>query len=95
MTADEFAQITHRVIQRDGFDDFLPVACFPARRQIRMLKGLPPDVAPEQATIEWASGLAEPDEEYLVAFKVDNERFKIVRFSMGERDEQTYDAHAA
>ena len=79
MEIEEFASITRNVIAESGFDDFLPTACFPERRELRALTGLPDDEDPEKPVLEWAEGLAVGPEEFLVAFKVDASHFKVIR----------------
>lgn len=79
MTIDEFATISLRIIARDGFVGFLPTACYPARRHIRVLEAVPADVNVEAIALRWAFDEATPSEEVLVAFKVDPQHFKVVR----------------
>jgi hypothetical protein len=79
MEIEEFASITRNVIAESGFDDFLPTACFPERREVRTLAGFPDDEDPERPVLEWAQGHAVGPEEFLVAFKVDASHFKIIR----------------
>ena len=90
MTLDEFATITQRVIARDGFDEFQPTACYPARREVKTLAGFPPDLAPEEPVIEWAARSATADEEFLVAFKTDDSHFRVVRRVGADSDGKTY-----
>jgi hypothetical protein len=79
MTLDEFANMTRKVIWENGFDDYLPTACYPARHHLMTLTGLSVDVAPEKPVLEWAAKSAAVNEEFLVAFKVDQTHFKIIR----------------
>jgi len=79
MTLDEFATLTRRVIAEDGFDDYAPTAVYPDRRHLQVLTGLPGTEDTEKAALEWAAKDAQNGEEYLVAFKVGSDRFKIVR----------------
>jgi hypothetical protein len=91
MTPDEFAETTQRVIAADGFAAYQPVAVFPARQEIRVLTGAPPDVT-EAKIIEWAAKQAAGSEEFLVAFKVDSKHFKIVRSTGGQQiDSKVYE----
>ena len=75
----EFAAITQNVIRNQGFDEFLPVACFPERREIRALADIPRDEDTETVAIEWGRSLAKSEEEFLVAFKFSPTEFKIIR----------------
>jgi hypothetical protein len=79
MELSDFASLTQNVIRDDGFDDFIPVACLPGRREIRGLDGLPAGSDVEVASIDWATSLADETEEFLVAFKVTANQFKVVR----------------
>jgi hypothetical protein len=77
MTIDEFATITQHVIAQDGFDEFMPTACYPERPEIRALTGLPDDVEPAPAVLKWALGHAKRNEEVLIAFKSGRSEFTI------------------
>jgi hypothetical protein len=90
MTLDDFAKITRRVISEDGFEGYLPTACYPIRREIKALEGLPSDLAPEEPVLEWAAESAGLNEEFLVAFKVDDSRFKVIRRIGPFAEEQIY-----
>jgi hypothetical protein len=79
MTLDEFSETTQYIISKEGFDYYLPTACYPARREIKVLTGLPSHVDPEKPVLDWAAKSAEINEEFLVAFKIDGDRFKIIR----------------
>jgi hypothetical protein len=86
------AEITRRVIARDGFSEYLPTAYFPGRSHVAVLEGVPDDVDLEKATIDWATRKADPDEEFLVAFKVDASHFKVIRRAAGSFEEETFTA---
>jgi hypothetical protein len=90
MTIETFAEMTRRVIARDGYDDFLPTACFPGRRQVAALEGVPISVDIECITSAWAARKAKGDEELLVAFKVSADRFNVVRRMGSESDEAVF-----
>lgn len=79
MTPDQFATITYRVVAKAGLADFQPTACYPARREVKTLTGLPPDIDPEIAVLEWAAQSASANEEFLVAFKTAENSFRIIR----------------
>jgi hypothetical protein len=90
MTTDEFAIITQRVIARDGFDEFQPTACYPARREVKVLAGFPPHVDPEAPVLEWAAKSAILEEEFLVAFKSGLNQFTIIRCLRGVTNSKDY-----
>ncbi len=95
MTVQEFAAVTQRIIRQHGFARFLPVVCFPTRREIRALEGLPTGVDPEGPVLQWAAKLARPGEEYLVAFKISRSHFKIIRRAGRTQEQATFRAEAA
>jgi len=90
VTLDEFAETTRFIIANEGIDRFLPTACYPFRKQIKVLAGLPPELDPNQAVIEWAAKEAQMNEEFLVAFPVDSQRFKIIRTVGPFSENETY-----
>ncbi len=94
MTLDEFAELTRRIVRRDGFDGFAPTACFPERAEVRVLDGLPHGVDVEEAARSWALEKADSTEEVLVAFRVGPERFKIIRRAEGCFENKTFDVEA-
>lgn len=79
MTLDDFAEVTQRIIAKQGFADFQSTACFPSRREVRVLSELPLDQDVEASSMEWARGLAGLDEGFLVAVKVSSASFKVIR----------------
>jgi hypothetical protein len=91
MTLEEFAQMTRRVIEGDGIDEYMPTACYPARRQLAVLEGIPDEADVERAALDWASGKAWPGEEYLVAFRLDGNHFKVVRREGDQSDQAVYE----
>jgi hypothetical protein len=86
MTPTEFAELTQNVIRDKGFEDFVPIACFPSRRLLRGLAGMPVEDQTEEAVLKWATGIAEPDEEYLVAFKCSAVEFWVIRVHGAEKE---------
>jgi hypothetical protein len=90
VTLEEFATISRRVIARDGFERFAPTACYPARRHIAVLAGLSHTANLQNTAITWAIEKSFPDEEFLVAFKVSEFEFKIVRRHQGHLDEAVF-----
>ncbi len=90
MKIEQFAETTNRVIARDGFDGHLPTACFPARKHISVLEAVPSGGGIEQISINWAKGKAQDGEEFLVAFRVSDTEYKIVRQHKGEITHATF-----
>ena len=79
MTTKEFAVITRRVIAKEGFEEFQPTACYPERREVKSLAGLPADIDPKEPVLDWAFRGAVNDEEFLVAFKISDAHFRVIR----------------
>ena len=82
MTIEEFAAITRRVIDAEGFDEYLPTACYPGRAEVVVLEGLPPHIEPEPAVLRWAAKRAKPGELHLVAFRNGTGQFTVVGVQM-------------
>jgi hypothetical protein len=87
---DAFAGMTRRVIASDGFDAYLPTACYPERRELRVLEDVPFTEQLGAIALEWALSHQEDDEEVLVAFKLDGAHFKIIRRAEGHAEERIY-----
>ena len=87
-----FAAMNQRVIATDGFDEYLPTACYPERRVLRVLEGAPDAVDLETIALEWALAAAEGEEEVLLAFKVDSTHFKVIRRAQGQTEQCVYPA---
>jgi len=94
MKSDQFAEVTRSVISKQGFENFQPTVCFPERRQIRALAGVPDTESQETATRRWAAKLANASEEYLIAYKCSSTEFAVVHFSPTGEDIQIYTASA-
>ena len=90
-----FAEITRRVISKDGFDGYLPTLCLPERKHITVLEGIPPEKlgCVREIAIEWAAKKAGPDGEFFLAYKEDAERFRIVHRFNGGTEERLFSAH--
>jgi hypothetical protein len=95
MNIEQFASITRNIIRANGFEEFQPTVCLPARRDVRSLAGVPEDESHELIALRWAAGIAEPDEEYLVAFRHSPTEFKVVHFVPGGQVHQVYVADAS
>jgi hypothetical protein len=92
MEIDAFAAMNQRVIESDGFDEYFPTACYPERRVLRVLEGVPSGADLEAVALDWAFAAAEGDEEVLVAFRVDAEHFKVIRRANGQTEQGVYPA---
>ena len=90
MKLDEFAGIAQKIISEQGFDDFIPIACLPERRELRALADIEPGEATEATVIEWAKSFTESVEELLVAFKFSESRFKVIRIRGLEEEAAIY-----
>ncbi|MCO5052544.1 MAG: hypothetical protein M9920_09590 [Verrucomicrobiae bacterium] len=92
MRLEDFAEITQRIIQKDGFDGFLPTLCLPERRHITVLEGVPDEKQPELRSISlaWAKDKATGEEEFLLAFREDSVSFRVIRSFRGELDERVF-----
>lgn len=90
MTIDEFAAMTRRVIAADGFNGFLPTACYPDRQELAALQGLTAGADPEPAVLAWAANKAGRGEPYLVAFRTGPAEFTVVRVAGGVRESAVY-----
>lgn len=94
MQIEQFAAITRNVIGNQGFEGFQPTVCFPERKDVRALAGVPENEDHEPIALRWAEELAEDGEEYLIAFKYSATEFKVVRFCQGHLEQQVHAAEA-
>lgn len=87
-----FAEITYRVLENTPLSEFAPTVCFPHRRQIQTLTGIPPKEADllREISIDWAASKANPDEEFLIAFQDGDGFFRIVRKFDGKLHEALF-----
>jgi hypothetical protein len=90
MTIQEFAEVTFRVIAHEGFEGHVPTVLFPQRDHLASLEGIPADTDVEDASRRWASEEAQAGEEYLLVFKVDDARFKVIRHFEGALEERVF-----
>ena len=90
-----FAEITRRVIARDGFDGYLPTLCLPAQKHISVLEGIPTEKLERvrDVAIAWAEKKASPDQEYFLAYKEDADRFRVVHRHSAGTEERLFPAH--
>jgi hypothetical protein len=96
MEIDAFARMTYRVLQSTPFEEFQPTLCLPERRNVLTLSGIPKEEETNMRSIalDWADRKAEPNEEYLMAYRKDAEHFLIIRRFEGKFEEATYSRNA-
>jgi hypothetical protein len=90
MTTDEFADLTRRMIAKDGLEGFLPTTCWPGRREVATLQDVPNEVDLEHAALQWATGRSSAGEEFLLAFRYGAAGFKVIRRSATGVEAKTY-----
>lgn len=83
MQISDIANMARRVIREQGFAGYQPTAFFPARKIVRTLVSVPDDAVHEEIALRWASGLADPNEEYFVAFRHTKGDFTVVHVREG------------
>lgn len=89
-TIDEFAEMTRSVIVAGEFDEFMPTVLFPESARIMALSGVPDDADVEAVSVEWAAEKAVGEEEFLVAFRISQTQFKVVRRFAGGEDNRVF-----
>jgi hypothetical protein len=55
VTLADFAQITRRIIARDGFSGYLPTALYPDRKEVVVLEGATEGGDLEAISVQWAA----------------------------------------
>jgi hypothetical protein len=88
--SDTFLQATRRTIRQSGLDSFMPTLLLPDREHLAVLEGIPQ--GEDQAAIarKWATAQAGSGNPYMLAFRVDETHFSIVRFIGGVLSEDVY-----
>ncbi len=95
MTFDEFSELTRRVVALEGLDNYQPTVCFPARREIRVLTGVPVDTDLESTLLSWAAQSVQHLEEFVIAFRLDSTRLKVMRRVGPFAEDEIYSTHAS
>jgi hypothetical protein len=90
MTIEQFAEVTFRVIARDGFEDHIPTVLFPGRDHLAAIEGIPNDTDVEDASRRWAEEEAQDGEEYLLVVKVGPSEFKVIRHFEGTLEQRVF-----
>ncbi|MFD0739653.1 hypothetical protein ACFQZQ_10220 [Lysobacter koreensis] len=93
-TIRSFIAITDQVIREDGLDCYLPTLLVPARDHVMVLEGVPAGIDQEGFAQEWAAEHVAPGESFLLAFRVDEEHYKVVSSMDGLLQHQTLPADA-
>lgn len=75
---DQFVKMTQRIIGEDGFANYLPTLLLPAKREVRVLDDVGASDEQTLRITDWLAEQVEPDEDFLVAFKVDESYFMVV-----------------
>jgi len=96
MNIQEFAEMTNRIIARDGFDNYLPTLCIPMKRYITVLEGVPEDeqIHIREIALEWAEEKTEPSEEYFLVYKENSESFRIIHQYEGGTEEKSFSVNS-
>lgn len=92
---EQFIAMTHGIIEEDGFEDYLPTLLLPERKNVLVLEGVPGDEDIESAAKGWAIRSANENEDFLLAFKVDANHFKVFARMGGVSSETLCDVNVA
>ncbi|KQP20497.1 hypothetical protein [Pseudorhodoferax sp. Leaf267] len=94
---EQFIAMTHRVIEEEGFEDYLPTLLRPQRKDVRVLDGIPEGDDIESQAKDWAecSVDEDEDEDFILAFKADASHFKVVARVNGINSETVCDVNIA
>ena len=75
---DSFIAITRQVIAEDGIGEFLPTLMFPDRDAVHVLEDASDATSHEIEAVAWRAQMVPAGEDYVLAFRVNEDRFKIV-----------------
>ena len=75
---EQFIETTRNVIQEDGFDDYLPTLLFPDRYEIYVLEAEFDSDNHEAVVQDWLADQVGDEDNFLVAFKIDPQHFKLL-----------------
>jgi hypothetical protein len=92
---EQFIAMTHRVIEEEGFGDYLPTLLLPQRQDVRVLDGIPEGNDIESQAKGWAERSVNEDQDFILAFKVDASHFKVVARIDGINSEKLCDVDLA
>lgn len=85
---DQFIAMTQRIIARDGFDGYLPTLLLPNRKDVRVLEGVPSEENIDTVVANWVNRTANAGEDFIAAYKIDSNHFKVVSRIEGKTEER-------
>jgi hypothetical protein len=85
---ESFIAITRDIIAEDGIGEFLPTLMLPAHGDVRLLENASGAASHESEALKWVQDAVSPDEDFLLAYRIDEKHFKVVSRSDGRQDEQ-------
>lgn len=86
---DQFIAMTRSLIARDGFDGYLPTLLLPARKDVRVLEGAPSSENVRTVVTDWVNRTVKPEEDFIVAYKIDSRHFTVISRLAGTTEERT------
>jgi hypothetical protein len=87
---DTFLEATRQMIRKCGLDGFMPTLLLPSQDHLVVLDGAPEGADHAAIARKWAASKAGPGESYMLAFRVDDARFAIVRYADGVLSEHIH-----
>lgn len=91
----QFIAMTHRVIEEEGFEDYLPTLLLPQRQDVRVLDGIQEGDDIESQVMGWVERSVNEDEDFILAFKADASHFKVIARMDGISSESLCDVDIA
>ncbi len=88
-----FAAMTYTVLEDTPLEDYIPTLIIPERAVLQALSGIPEEEEDRlrEISLDWAEKTAQPNEEFLVAFRDGPGYFRIIRrMSDGKLQEALY-----
>jgi hypothetical protein len=85
---ESFIAITRDIIAEDGLEDFLPTLMFPDRGAVHVLEDASDAMDHEAEALAWVRQAVPPQENYFLAYRADEQHFKVVSRINGEQQER-------
>lgn len=85
---DEFIEITYRVIAKDGFDEYIPTMLLPISKEVLVLEDVPEYVNIDITVSKWIERKAKNGKDFIVAYKINNNHFKVIARINGNMEER-------